>query len=58
MTPLQMIKEWELGFTCAGPMYDRMIGNPEFTTMLSECKECTEGLIEAIRRYCKDRGDD
>jgi hypothetical protein len=58
MTPLQMIKEWELGCTCAGPMYDRMTGNPEGTTRPSECQECTDGLIEAVKRYYTDEDGD
>ena len=53
MNPLEMIKEWKKGCTCAGPYYDKMLGNPEGTTSPWECKECTEGLINAIEEYLK-----
>lgn len=39
MTPLEMIKEWRKGCTCA------TLEHPE------ECTACTVGLIEAIEKY-------
>lgn len=53
MKPLEMIEEWKRGCTCAGPMYDSILGKPEGTTPAWECKECTEGLIQAIENYLK-----
>lgn len=54
MTPLAMIAEWRKGCSCAGPFYDRMLGQPEGTTSPTECSDCTRSLINAIETYCKN----
>ena len=51
MEILEMISEWEKGCSCAGPMFDEMRGNPPGTTSPSECSECTEGLLHAIKQH-------
>lgn len=49
----EMIKEWRRGCSCAGPVYDKMMQQPEGTTGPEECPECTKALIEAIERTFK-----
>ena len=50
MKILQMIMEWRKGCSCAGPVYDMMMGHPAGTSSPVECPECTIGLINAIER--------
>ena len=54
MTPLQMIEEFRKGCTCAGPMFDKMLGKPEGTTPPEECIECTQALIVALYNKLKE----
>lgn len=53
MSPLEMITEWRKGCSNAGPVYDRMFGNPIGSTSPDQCQECTAALINAIETKLK-----
>jgi hypothetical protein len=53
MSPLQMIEEWDKGCSVAGPA-SAGIGNPGYLERPEECVECTEGLVEALRKVLTD----